>query len=229
MVRVNALLPYELAEICHETGARMIHVTTDCVFSGAGGRGGAYNHYRERDVHDSSNFYGRTKSMGEVLHDKRVLNLRCSIVGPEPRIPGKGLLGWFLSHPRTNPILGFGDHLWNGVTTLALAKVIQGIVLNADDLKFASLPRIHHLVPKGEVSKAALLELFAAHFGKPSKIEVHNVGGVDRTLGTSHPDLNKRLWRLAGYGKPPRIEEMIRELSRWVDAGNYPFSQEVSQ
>jgi dTDP-4-dehydrorhamnose reductase len=227
MVQANALLPYELAQVCDKTGARMVNVATDCVFSGSSNHRAAYNFYRERDVHDAKQFYGRTKSMGEVLHNRRALNLRCSIVGPEPGGRGNALLDWFLSHPRTTPITGYGDHLWNGVTTLALSRVIQAVIRNAEDLDFGALPRVHHLVPKGQISKACLLRLFARHFDVPSKVEVRNVGEVDRTLGTSHPELNNRLWVLAGYEVPPTIEEMVAELARWVRSGGYLFRKEV--
>lgn len=228
MVRANSLLPYELAEIAGEAGARMIHVTTDCVFSGDSRGHTSLNSYKEKDVHDAREFYGRTKSMGEDRHSRHVFNLRCSIVGPEPRGSGRSLLSWFLNHPRVNPVMGFGDHLWNGVTTLALSRVIQAVIQNAESLEFASLPRVHHLVPEGYVTKSKLLSLFAQHFDKPTKIEVHSVGGVDRTLGTSHPKLNSRLWALAGYEKHPTIEEMVAELARWVSSGDY-FKKEAAQ
>jgi dTDP-4-dehydrorhamnose reductase len=220
MVRSNSLLPYELAEIAAKAKARLIHVTTDCVFSGDSRGRTSLNRYKEKDDHEARSFYGRTKSMGEDRHSRHVFNLRCSLVGPEQR-NGNSLLAWFLNHPRVNPVIGFGDHLWNGVTTLAVSRVVLAVVKNAEGLEFGGLPRIHHLIPEGHVTKAELLALFANHFDKPSQIEAHSVGGVDRTLGTSHPKLNNRLWALAGYENPPTIEEMVAELSRWVSSGGY--------
>jgi dTDP-4-dehydrorhamnose reductase len=227
MVRVNALLPYELAEVCDRTGARMVHVTTDCVYSGRTPPGRTVlNRYKEHDTHNNHRLYGRTKSMGEVLNNKRVLNLRCSIVGPEPFGRADSLLGWFLgSAVGEAAVIGYADHYWNGVTTLALSKVIEGLVLYDQEI---SLPSLHHLVPKGAVSKAELLGLFNEHFAAGAKIDPASLGGVDRTLGTSHPGLNNRLWALAGYEDPPTIEEMVQELARWVGAGNYPFKKEAS-
>jgi dTDP-4-dehydrorhamnose reductase len=203
-IRVNSLLPHELAQICLQTGARLINVTTDCVFSGE--KGG----YREDDPHDPEDFYGQTKSMGEPRGCDSVVNLRCSIVGPEAR--GKlSLLEWFLSQEEGSTVQGWANHAWNGVTTLALARVIEGMVLYGGDL---ALPDVHHLVPGDDVSKAQLLELFKAAYGR--RIEIEHVGqaqGVDRTLGTSQPELNNRLWSLAGFEKPPRIEEMVQKLA----------------
>jgi dTDP-4-dehydrorhamnose reductase len=222
-IRVNSLLPYELAQVCHRTGASMIHFTTDCVFSGKS-LGTQLNRYLERDHHDASDLYGRSKSMGEVRGFNRVFNVRCSIVGPEPK-SAVSLLGWFLSQPGDS-VAGHLDHLWNGVTTLALAKVVEGILLaGEDDLQ---LPDLHHLVPEGSVSKAKLLALFSVHFRRGVKVEDRRVGGIDRTLGTSQQDLNNRLWAMAGYEKPPRIEEMVEELARWVPAG-YLFRKEAAQ
>lgn len=225
MVRVNALLPYELAEMAEEADARLINVTTDCVFSG-GPRaiGSSLNKYKEQDAHDARSLYGRSKSMGEVRGNVRVLNLRCSIVGPEPRGRSDSLLGWFLSC-QEGSVTGYGDHFWNGVTTLALSKVIRGIVLGKD----LQLSDLQHLIPADWVSKASLLGQFARHFDKAIEVAEKKVGGVDRTLGTSRPEMNKHLWELAGYGKPPRIEEMVQELASWVAAGGYPFMKEVVQ
>jgi len=228
MVRANALLPYELAEVCWKTGARMVHFTTDCVFLGNGGRGGAYNHYRERDVHDATSLYARTKSLGEVLNNKSVFNLRCSVIGPEPEGRSVSLMEWFLRNsPRV--VVGYGDHFWNGVTTLAISKVIRGMILNAEDLGFGQFPRVHHLVPKGQVSKAGLLRIIAKEFDSMSKVNEQSVGVVDRTLGTDHHKLNSELWSVAGYEKPPTIEEMVSELARWVGAGDYPFKLQAKK
>jgi dTDP-4-dehydrorhamnose reductase len=151
--------------------------------------------------------------------------MRCSIVGPEPAGRSVSLLEWFLSQPRHSKVAGYSDHYWNGVTTLALAKVIEGIVLYDQDL---DLPSLHHLVPSGAVSKASLLGLFKEHFGHEAEIEPRATSGIDRTLGTSQRELNNRLWALAGYDVPPTIEEMVAELARWVRSGGYPFRKEVS-
>lgn len=223
-IRVNSLLPYELAEVCHKTGASMVHVTTDCVFSGTVTGRSALNRYEERHPHDARSLYGRTKSMGEVMGWKRVFNIRCSIVGPEPCGRNVSLMEWFLSQPGDSTVAGHSDHFWNGVTTLALSKVIEGLILY-DDL---DLPSLHHLVPKSFVSKADLLGLLKEHFNHRTQIQPRTTGGVDRTLGTFQRELNNRLWAVAGYDVPPTIEEMVAELARWVRSGGYPF-KEVSQ
>ena len=217
-IRVNSLLPHELAQIALQTGARMINVTTDCVFSGRAGG------YVETSQHDPADFYGQTKSLGEPRGSGQVTNLRCSIVGPEAR--GKlSLLEWFLAQPEGSVIKGYADHAWNGVTTLALSKVIEGLILYSGE---GALTELHHLIPADDVSKLSLLELFRDAFGRKIGIEYVAAGKVDRTLGTSQPEVNNRLWALAGYEKPPRMESMVAELARWVES-SYPFAQEVSQ
>lgn len=108
---VNAAFPRRLAAAASERGARVIHLSTDGVFSGADGP------YDEGDAPDATGVYARTKRAGEVD-----TTLRCSIVGVEPT-GGTSLLAWVLSQPRGAELDGFANHRWNGVTTLAFARV----------------------------------------------------------------------------------------------------------
>ncbi len=204
-VQVNAVLPYRIAAQAVATGARVIQIATDCVYSGA--RGG----YQEDDPHDALDVYGKTKSLGEVP-DPRVYHLRCSIVGPEPK-EGKFLLEWLCRQPRRARVKGYANHLWNGVTTLQFARVTQAIIKRGVDL-----PIRQHLVPAGVMTKAELLREFARRYGRED-VEIESVAAehrVDRTLATRRPDINRALWAAAGYAEPPGIPEMILEASRYA-------------
>ena len=202
-IRINGHLPHALARRAGAAGARVLQIATDCVFSGARGR------YTETDPHDALDVYGKTKSLGEVWAP-HVHHLRCSIIGPEPR-DHKFLLDWFLGQPRGAELNGFVNHDWNGVTTLHFAKLCEAVVMQ--DL---ALPHLHHVVPTGSVTKADMLELFAAAFGRQDVAVRRVTAGttLDRTLATSQADLNRRLWDGAGYHEPPTVPRMLDELSR---------------
>ncbi len=201
-VRVNALFPYSLAKAAENVGCTVLQIATDCVFSGRKG------HYVESDEHDPLDAYGKTKSLGEV-HSPRVHHLRCSIIGPEPRMH-VSLLDWFLRQPHGAKINGFLNHQWNGVTTLHFAKLCLGVI-RAE----LSLGYVQHVVPADTVSKAALLECFAQAF-KRRDITVTPVQAplsIDRTLATENESLNLMLWQGAGYQRPPSIASMVEELA----------------
>lgn len=204
-LQVNAVLPYRIAAQAAASGARVIQIATDCVYSGARGA------YQEDDPHDALDVYGKTKSLGEVPRP-RVYHLRCSIVGPEPK-EGKSLLEWFCRQPRRARVKGYVNHRWNGVTTLQFARVTQAIIKTGLDL-----PIRQHLVPSGVVTKDELLRLFARCYGR-GDVEIESVAverRIDRTLGTRRPDINRALWTAAGYAEPPGIPEMILEASRYA-------------
>ena len=203
-IAVNALFPHRLAAECARRGQRMIQIATDGVFSGAGGP------YDEAACHDALDVYGKTKSLGEVPLEN-VVQLRCSIIGPELGVPAS-LLARILSSPRGAQLDGYAQHRWNGVTTLHFAKLCAAII---GGTKVCSL---QHVIPADTVSKAELLELSLSAFGRED-VGVQRVSGptapVDRTLTTRNPGANLRLWRAANYERPPAIAEMLRELAEY--------------
>lgn len=202
-VRVNAHFPYLLAQAAQKTNSKIIQIATDCVYSGKKGR------YIEADVHDALDVYGKTKSLGEVFNDQ-VYHLRCSIIGPEIKAY-KSLLDWFLGQPEGARINGFTNHHWNGITTLHFARICQGIIK-----KRMAIPHIQHIVPSNLISKADLLKCLAKKF-KRHDITITDINApefIDRTLSTSNQVLNNKIWRAAGYSKPPTIEQMVAELAK---------------
>jgi dTDP-4-dehydrorhamnose reductase len=124
-ITINSLFPHRVAAICTEIGARMIHVSTDCVFSGRKGM------YRETDSPDPEDLYGRSKLLGEVAGD-HALTLRTSIIGREVRST-TGLVEWFLSN-RGGSVNGFTEAIYSGLTTLALSSLIADLVVSHETL-----------------------------------------------------------------------------------------------
>jgi dTDP-4-dehydrorhamnose reductase len=201
-IEVNASFPYRLATAADARGLRILQIATDCVYSGATGR------YDESAAHDATDVYGQTKSLGEVPGN-HVLNLRCSIIGPEMGST-TSLLEWVLAHPHGATVGGYIDHHWNGVTTLAFARVASGIVVAGDPLAGT-----RHLVPADSVSKAELVRLIARAWGRDDLDirEVSTSRPIDRTLDTVDPELSRRLWLQGGYPEPPSIADMVAELA----------------
>ena len=202
-ITVNAAFPYWLARTFDH--ASILQIATDCVYSGSKGR------YVESDKHDALDTYGKTKSMGEVLLPN-VNHLRCSIIGPEPK-SYVSLLEWFRRQPANAKISGFTNHSWNGVTTLHFAKICHGIIKGN-----TVLGHLQHVIPSGEITKHDLLRCFARSYRR-SDIEITPTAAlqpIDRRLATEDQQLNKLLWKNAGYKThPPIIGEMVEELAEF--------------
>jgi dTDP-4-dehydrorhamnose reductase len=199
---VNSLFPAELAAVAEQTGAKVIQIATDCVFSGRNG------HYLETHTHDAEDVYGKSKSLGEVV-SKNMMHVRVSTIGREL---GRStlLLEWVLAHPQGATIPGFTDHFWNGVTTNHFAKVVRGIIEN-DGFESG----LSHLVPANELSKADLIRQITSAFGR-SDLNIKDTDSgkpINRTLSTTNPDFNRRLWLGAGYPEIPAIEQLIAEIA----------------
>lgn len=203
-VRINALLPHHLAEAAIAAGARILQIATDCVYSGQRGA------YTEEDPHDALDVYGKTKSLGECQFEN-ACHLRCSIVGPEPK-DYKFLLEWLLGQSEGARVNGFTNHRWNGLGTLQFARLCAAVMEQE-----ITLPRVLHVVPSGAITKADLLREMARCWGR-GDIAVNDTDAkvvVDRTLATSQPELNRRLWQAAGYPAPPSVPEMMAELAQF--------------
>lgn len=178
---INGLFPHRLATAAKANGVKVIQIATDCVYSGQKGN------YAEDAPHDALDVYGKTKSLGEVF-DKSLLNIRCSIIGPE--IKNKvSLLEWFLGNAPGSELKGFTHHNWNGVTTLQFAKLCEKIIMK-EGVYESLLERssLHHFLPNSTVNKYELLQLMQEVFETEFIIKpVGDVGpAVDRTIGTKY-------------------------------------------
>lgn len=201
-ISINGAFPFALAKAADAIGAQVIQIATDCVFSGSAGA------YVESSPHDALDVYGKTKSLGEALLPGMHL-LRCSIIGPEPAAP-TFLLEWVRRQPANAKVNGYADHLWNGVTTFAFARLCLGIVLEG-----TSAPQLQHVIPDGDVTKADLLAMIADAYGRDDITVVSGQAPyqVDRTLRTEHAETNAMLWSAAGYPAPPSIADMVVEVA----------------
>jgi dTDP-4-dehydrorhamnose reductase len=201
---MNVVFPSELNELASRTNCKILQVGTDCVFSGRSGE------YDELSIHDPIDFYGETKSDGES-HLSKTMNIRVSVVGRELD-SNVELMNWLLSQPLNAEVEGFTNHLWNGVTPIQLAKLINSILANN-----LLVPGTIHLVPSSSISKYELLQLIA-RLGERSDLRINPVSArtsVDRTLRTAFPERNKQLWVAGGYQEIPNIQDMIVEYMDW--------------
>jgi dTDP-4-dehydrorhamnose reductase len=203
-ITVNCLFPYELAAACEKSGAKVLSIATDCVFSGE--RGG----YVESDKHDALDVYGKTKSLGEC-YLPNAYNLRCSIIGPEPK-RNVFLLEWFRRQARNAQVNGFTNHRWNGVTTLQFARICSGVIKHS-----LALPHVQHVIPEDTISKADMLRCFAREYKRDDVriMPVEAGTAINRVLSTENPGLNVKLWQSAGYPSPPSVPEMVAEMARF--------------
>jgi dTDP-4-dehydrorhamnose reductase len=189
-LEINALLPHRLAVLCAATGARLIHLSTDCVFSGRKGN------YREDDLPDAEDLYGRTKFLGEV-RDGNCLTLRTSIIGRE-LARKKSLYEWFLAGE--GRVAGFRNAIFSGFTTLEMARIIELLLVDHPGAR-----GMYH-VSSEPITKYDLLHLFREAVLKPVEIVPDDTLVCDRSLDSS---------RFRGEFRytPPDWRTMITELA----------------
>ncbi len=191
-IAVNALFPHLLARACRERGARLVHVSTDCVFSGE--KGG----YREEDPSDAKDLYGRTKHLGEVTRGDCV-TLRTSIIGRELKTT-YGLLEWFLSQ-RGRKVDGYTHAVFSGVTTQVLAEVIWSVLARCPGLR-----GLYH-VAAAPIAKFDLLALVSEVLDLDIEIAPSSRERCDRSLDGS------RFAAETGLAVPP-WREMVEALAK---------------
>lgn len=193
---LNSYFPHFLVKTTEGTDTQVIHMTTDCVFSGKKGS------YTEHDLRDGETFYDRSKALGEIEDDKN-LSLRNSIVGADINPNGIGLLNWFMNstngeHPMVN---GYTKAMWTGQCTYQLAKTMEA----------AAKERAHGLVnavPDTDISKYELLKLFNKYL-RGGRVQINPVEGVnaDKSLKRTNWDFNYRI---------PDYEQMVAEMAEWI-------------
>jgi len=188
-IPINALLPHRLARICTNFNARLIHVSTDCVFSGNRGT------YTEVDVPDANDLYSRSKLMGAVDYENAI-TLRTSIIGHELNA-AHGLLGWFLAQRGSVP--GFSKAIFSALPTVEFARVIQEFVILNPKLRGT-----YHVAGPA-ISKYELLKLVAQAYGRNTPIVPETNLVIDRSL-------NADAFRAATGYAAPQWEELVRRM-----------------
>lgn len=192
-VLLNSYLPHFLSDTTKEIKTRVIHMSTDCVFSGKTGG------YSETSFRDGETFYDRSKALGELENNKD-LTFRNSIIGPDMSERGIGLFNWFMK--QEGQINGFTKAIWTGVTTLTLAKAMEQ-ALNEN------LTGLYNLVNNETISKYELLKLFNKYM-KDGQIEIlpsDNLS-LDKSLINNRTDFSFKV---------PSYETMVAEMKEWID------------
>ncbi|MBY0361664.1 MAG: SDR family oxidoreductase [Phreatobacter sp.] len=169
-ISTNSLLPHRLAIICESIGARLVHVSTDCVFDGQKG------FYKESDAANAQDLYGRTKLLGEVDYPHAV-TLRTSIIGHEAG-SAVSLVDWFLNQPGPR-VKGYRKAIYSGLPTVELARVVRDVVAPRPDLR-----GLWH-VASDPINKYELLKLVASAYGKSTIIDPDDALVIDRSLDGS--------------------------------------------
>jgi len=185
-VRVNAIVPHEIAEISARYGARVIHVSTDAIFGAS-----ADAAYTEAHPASPADFYGMTKGLGECGAD-HVLNLRCSIVGRDAG-HGRGLVEWLLGHRPGTSVNGFVDYVWSAATTTQVAELCTAVIERGVFDRFRAQSPVYHFAPNPPMSKFEFLQTLADVSGSGVTVApVRYPGGAfRRTLATMFDDFQR--------------------------------------
>jgi dTDP-4-dehydrorhamnose reductase len=190
-ITVNSQLPHRIAKISKLIGARMIHISTDCVFNGKKGM------YTENDIPTAEDFYGRTKLLGEVTYPHCV-TLRTSIIGHELRSQ-YGLIEWFLG--QSGKVKGYTKAIYSGFPTIVMAKIISNYVISN-----SSLSGLYH-VSSEPISKFDLLRIVSEKYKKDIEIEPFEELVVDRSMKSD-------LFRSKTGFQPPSWDKLIDAMYR---------------
>lgn len=192
-VLLNSYLPHFLSYTTKDMDTRIIHMSTDCVFSGKTGG------YSESSFRDGETFYDRSKALGE-LETCKDLTFRNSIIGPDRNKSGIGLFNWFMK--QDGQINGFTKVIWTGVTTLTLAKAMEQAMEE-------NLTGIYHLVNNETINKYELLNLFNKHMRNEEIVILpSDKVSVDKSLLNNRTDFSFKV---------PSYEEMIIEMKEWIE------------
>ncbi|VWX32671.1 dTDP-4-dehydrorhamnose reductase [Limnobacter sp. 130] len=189
---INSLLPHRLLQLCEVAGARLVHISTDCVFSGRKGN------YLETDVSDAEDLYGKSKYIGELHNSPYAITLRTSIIGHELGT-SFALLEWFLA--QQGSVKGFSKAIFSGVPTCELAEIILDHVIPKPELH-----GLYHVAAK-PIAKLDLLQLVAQAYGLRTQINPDSSLVIDRSLCAN------RFQQASGYTAPewPDLIQKMRQ------------------
>lgn len=189
---LNAYLPHFLENFYKTAQTKVIHLSTDCVFSGKNAP------YKEDSAYDGELFYDRSKALGEISNNKD-LTFRMSIIGPDMQPSGIGLFNWF--YKQEGEISGYQKAVWSGITTIELAKGIKAALEQ-------NLTGLYHLVPARGISKYDLLTVFKDVFRRDDiSIAPNNTVSLDKTLINTRKDFD---FTVNDY----RV--MVSEMRNWI-------------
>ena len=191
---INSHIPKHLEKIYFDSHVKIIHLSTDCIFSG--NKGG----YLENDPPDSTSVYSMSKFCGEIINEKD-LTIRTSYIGPCLMNKNEELFDWFIQ--QNGEVDGYKNAFWNGVTTLELSKQIEIIIKE-------NICGLYHLCSKKKISKYNLLMLIKEQWNKNNvHINKHSFNNIDRSLVDNRKELNV-----------PKYDKMFNELFSFMNINN---------
>jgi dTDP-4-dehydrorhamnose reductase len=199
-IMINSLFPNVLSRLGNVLNFKLIHISTDCVFSGCKGK------YNEYDYRDGSGSYALTKILGEVISDTN-LTIRTSIIGPELNVNGDGLFHWFMN--QSGSISGYTKAIWSGVTTLELAKAVEWSIDN-------NITGLYHVTNNSSISKNDLLELFKKHTKKDIEIIPVEGNKIDKSFVDTRKLINYKI---------PTYDKMIGSMVDFISKKRSLYSQ----
>lgn len=191
-ILVNSYLPHFLESQTKNTNTKVIHISTDCVFSGEEGG------YTEKSFKNGKGFYAQSKALGELENNKD-LTFRTSIIGPELNSQGIGLFHWFMN--QGDSINGYTKAYWTGVTTIELLNAIKVAIKQ-------NLTGLYHLVNDEKITKFELVSIFNEVFSCKKTIVPYNDYLVDKSLVNCRNDFN---YKVKSY------EQMVTEMKDWIE------------
>jgi dTDP-4-dehydrorhamnose reductase len=197
---LNSYLPHRLSRLASDINVKLIHISTDCVFSGEKG-----TPYCETDEKDGKGVYAKTKGIGEVITDSH-LTLRTSVVGPELKKDGEELFHWFMN--QSGSISGYTKSIWSGVTTLELAKAVEWSINE-------NITGLYHITNNSSISKYALLELFKIHTKKNIVIAPFDSRDMDKSYVDTIKLINYEI---------PTYDKMIFDMIDLIRNNKYIYS-----
>ncbi len=198
-ILVNSYLPHFLETKTKNTNTKVIHISTDCVFSGDEGN------YTEKSFKNGKGFYAQSKALGE-LDNLKDLTFRTSIIGPELNTNGIGLFHWFSQQVGT--VNGYTNAYWTGITTIELLNAIKMAI---DE----NLTGLYHLVNEEKITKFNLVNIFNKVFDKRLIIEPYDNYKVDKSLLNTRKDFS---FKVKSY------QEMIFEMKNWIESNRFLYA-----
>jgi len=202
-ILVNSYLPHFLESQTKSTNTKVIHISTDCVFSGEEGG------YTEKSFKNGKGFYAQSKALGE-LENTKDLTLRTSIIGPELNTNGIGLFHWFTN--QSGIINGYTNAYWTGITTIELLSAIKTAISD-------NLTGLYHLVNDGKISKYNLVTIFNEVFHKKLSINPYDGYKVDKSLINTRSDFS---FKVNTY------KAMISDMRNWIESNKELYPHYIS-
>ena len=199
-IYVNSWFPHHLKKACESTKRKLIHISTDCVFSGDDGG------YNESSIKDGRGMYAQSKALGEVINNTD-LTIRTSIIGPELKNNGTGLFHWFMN--QTEPVNGYTNVFWGGVTTLELAYFINW-AMNTN------ITGLCHLTNNERISKYNLLNLIKTNVQYNTEILPVTTAFCDKSIVNTRTDVSEYI--------VPTYDSMIFKMIEYMKENRNLYS-----